>query len=57
MKSALSSNDVEIRDAALQASESWDGTEIRKIFLDHNEPAKWLRDYAEVVADELGTVE
>lgn len=40
---ALASEDVEIRDAAVQAAESWGGNAIVAVLESHAEPVPWLR--------------
>lgn len=50
----LAMDDVEIRDAAVQAAELWGGPDMQKILQAHSEPEPWLRDYIRDVIDDLG---
>ena len=52
--SALDMDDAEIRDAAVQAAESWGGQDIRNVLEAHNEPLQWLRNYVRDVVEDLG---
>lgn len=55
IQKALSINDVEIRDAALQAAELWGGMSIRetlKIKV-QTEPVRWLQNYMRDVIEDL----
>ena len=54
VRAALVSDDVEIRDAAVQAAESWGGSEIREVLQGHLEPTPWLRTYIDDVIEDLG---
>ncbi len=54
VQSALAADDVELRDAAVQAAESWSGLEMRKVLLSHVEAVPWLRAYIADVAEDLG---
>ena len=49
-------NDVEIRDAALQAAEFWGGLDMRNLLKIRvqTEPLSWLRDYMQDVIEDLG---
>jgi len=52
VQTVLSANDLEMRDAAVQAAESWGGPEMRDALRKHDETIPWLRAYVEdVVAD------
>ena len=53
VRNALATADIEIRDAAVQAAESWGGTEIVDILISHNEPEPWLRDCIPDIIDAL----
>lgn len=53
VRDALVSGDVEIRDAAAQAAESWGDQDIIEVLISHQEPVPWLRDYIREVADDL----
>ncbi|MCY4515102.1 MAG: hypothetical protein OXC69_08215 [Candidatus Tectomicrobia bacterium] len=53
VRAALGADDVEMRDAAVQAAESWGGAEIREVLRKHVEAVSWLRAYVEGVADDL----
>ena len=54
MRDALALDDVEIRDAAVQAAELWGDREILLVLKSHSEPESWLRDYIFDVIDDLG---
>ena len=53
VRTALGVDDVEMRDAALQAAESWGGADIRDVLLGHVEAVPWLRAYIQDVVDDL----
>lgn len=55
VRKALTINDAEIRDAALQAAESWGGLNMRYILEAgvQNEPLQWLRNYMQDVIEDL----
>lgn len=42
---ALSTDAVDLRDAAAQAAESWGGLEMRDVLQEHTDPVPWLQDY------------
>jgi hypothetical protein len=56
VQKALTMDDVEIRDAALQAAELWGGLGMRDILQIRlqTEPLQWLRDYMQDVIEDLG---
>ena len=54
VRDALALDDVEIRDAAVQAAELWGDHEILLVLESHSEPEQWLRDYVSDVIDDLG---
>ena len=54
VRSALIMDDAEIRDAAVQAAESWGGQDMRNVLEAHNEPLDWLRNYVRDVIEDLG---
>ncbi len=54
VRGGLAMADVEIRDAAVQAAESWGGPDMRNVLESHSEPELWLRDYIRDVIDDLG---
>lgn len=54
VQAALATEDVEMRDAAVQAAESWGGLEVRDVLRSHVEPIPWLREYIEDVVEDLG---
>lgn len=54
LRDALASDDVEIRDAAVQAAELWGDQEILPVLKSHSEPEPWLQDYISDVIDDLG---
>ncbi len=54
VRDALSINDVEIRDAAIQVAELWADREMRPVLEQHTESEPWLRDYISDVLTDLG---
>ena len=50
VRNALQTDDLEIRDAAAQAAESWDDKEMINVLQSHREPIPWLHQY---IADVL----
>ena len=54
VREALALDDAEIRDAAIQAAESWDDPHILPVLKSHSESESWLRDYISAVIDDLG---
>ena len=54
IQEALAIDDVEIRDAAIQAVESWGGKDLVEILRTHEEPEPWMRQYVEDVIADLG---
>ena len=57
VRRALGSDDVEIREAAVQAAEVWGGEDIRNVLEAHIEPLHWLREYVRNVIEDLGDSE
>ena len=53
VRDALATADIEIRDAAVHAAESWGGAEIVDVLISHNEPEPWLRDCIPEIIDDL----
>ncbi len=53
VRDALAADDIEIRDAAVHAAESWGGAEIADVLIPHNEPEPWLGDYIREVIEDL----
>lgn len=53
VKSALTTDDVEIRDAAVQAMESWGKVEFCNVLKNHSEDVHWLHDYIHDVIYDL----
>lgn len=53
VRDGLATKDVEIRDAAVQAAESWGGREILDVLKSHQEPERWIRDYIRDVVEDL----
>ena len=45
---------VEMRDAAVQAIESWGERDLIDVLRTHQEPEPWLREYIQDVIDDLG---
>ncbi len=54
VRDALALDDVEIRDAAVQAAELWGDKDILPVLKSHSEPESWLRDY---ICDVIGDLE
>ena len=54
VRDALDLDDVEIRDAAVQAAELWGDRDMLPVLKSHSEPEPWLRDYICDVIDDLG---
>ena len=53
VRNALATDDIEIRDAAVQAAESWGGLEVVNVLMLHNEPESWLQEYILEIIDDL----
>ena len=53
VQAALAADDVEMRDAAMQAAESWGGQEVRNVLRNHVESTPWLREYLEDIVQDL----
>ena len=51
--SALAANDVEMRDAAVQAAEAWGDPEMLEALERHTEAVSWLRTYIRDVVEDL----
>ncbi len=54
VRDGLSMDDVEIRDAAVQAAESWGDRSLADVMKAHSEAEPWLREYIENVISDLG---
>ena len=54
VKAGLAMDDVEIRDAAVQAAESWGDRSLADVMKAHRETEPWLREYIEDVIGDLG---
>ena len=54
VRDALALDDVEIRDAAVQAAELWGDKGILPVLKSHSEPEIWLRDYICDIINDLG---
>ena len=54
VRDGLAVADVEIRDAAVQAAESWGGRSLADVMKAHREAEPWLREYIENVISDLG---
>ena len=53
---ALSMESVEIRDAAVQAAETWGGQRMVRILEQHSESVPWLREYVDGVIGDLAII-
>ena len=54
VRDGLAMDDVEIRDAAVQAAELWGDLGLLDVLESHSEPVPWLRDYISGVIEDLG---
>ena len=54
VRGGLAVDDVEIRDAAVQAAESWGDRSLADVMKAHREAEPWLREYIENVISDLG---
>ena len=54
VRNALALDEVEIRDAAVQAAALWGDREIRWVLAAHDEPISWLGTYIQDVIEDLG---
>jgi hypothetical protein len=53
VQQGLTSRDVEVRDAAVQAAELWGDRVLAAILNAHHEPIRWLASYVSRVASDL----
>ena len=53
VRDGLAKNSVEVRDAAIQAAESWGDSELLEVLKAHSETEPWLRQYLNDVIDDL----
>ena len=53
VRGALAHSDVEVREAAVQAVESWDGTDLIDLLQVHREGEPWLAEYVREVTQDL----
>ena len=53
IRTALTINNIEVRDAAVVASHQWGDKELARILTSHQESAPWLHDYIQVVVRAL----
>ena len=53
VRDGLTMDDVEIRDAAVQAAELWGDPDMQNVLESHSEPEPWLRNYIRDVIDDL----
>ena len=53
VRAALGADDVEVRDAAAQAAESWGDFGMIAVLEAHAEPLAWLKDYIHAVVDDM----
>ncbi len=53
LRDGLAMASVEIRDAAVQAAESWGDSGFIEVLQSHSEPEPWLRQYIFDVVDDL----
>lgn len=53
VRDALATDDIEIRDAAVQAAESWGEKEVVDVLKLHNDPESWFQAYILKIIDDL----
>lgn len=53
VRAGLASEHVEVRDAAIQAAESWEDLGAVEVLAAHCEPVRWLEDYMHHVIQDL----
>ena len=53
VRDALAQGNAGLRDAAVQAAESWGEPDLVHVLISHHEPEPWLRNYIQAVIDEL----
>ena len=53
VRAALGADDVEVRDAAAQAAESWGDFGMIAVLEAHAELLAWLKDYIDAVVDDM----
>ena len=54
VRGGLATDDVEVRDAAMQAAEHWGDPVLRRTLSAHSEPVGWLDEYRRGVMEDLG---
>lgn len=54
IRTGLNMENAEMRDAAVQAVESWGEQDLVDVLRTHHEPEPWLREYIQNVIDDLG---
>lgn len=54
VRTALAHDHLEVRDAALQAAESWAGVEMVRVLAARDEPVAWLAESIDRVVRDLG---
>ena len=53
VRGGLATDDVEVRDAAMQAAEHWGDPGLRRTLSAHSEPIGWLDEYRRGVMEDL----
>ncbi len=53
VRDGLTKDSVEMRDAAIQAAESWGDSELLEVLRAHSEPVPWLQQYLSDVIEDL----
>ena len=53
VSAGLATDDVEIRDVAVQAVELWGDSNLVDVLESHSEPVRWLQNYIRDVTDDL----
>lgn len=54
VRCGLAVDDVEVRDAAMQAAEYWADPGMLHVLSAHSEPIAWLDEYRQALIDDLG---
>lgn len=55
VRAALDTDNVQIRDAAVQAAEHWGDHGLIEVLQRHNDTEQWITDYIDMVIDDIAT--